>query len=106
MAITSVTVATYQAEVLDYAGVVLVAYCANSDSSSEMIMTGFDKLIEKYGEQVKCATVAIETEEQLLIDNGIVVVPTVIVYKNGEKKQVLQGGQLVSQLERGLTRNL
>lgn len=106
MTVNNITAATYQTEVLDYSGVALVAYCATGSSTSEMIVTGFEKLIERYGEQVKCATVAIETEEQLLIDNGIVVVPTILVYKNGEKKQVLQGGQLVSQLERALTMNL
>lgn len=47
--------------------------------------------LAKEMENIEVLKIDIDEEEELAIEMGIEVVPTVMIFKNGEKKNVLQG---------------
>jgi thioredoxin-like negative regulator of GroEL len=85
MAIKTTTSTTFQADVLDSTGLVLVAYYIEGAPGVEGIFTIMTMLDEKYTDSIDICKIECSAEEQLLTDNLVNVIPMVVVYKNGTK---------------------
>lgn len=98
MTISNTTVETYQADVLDTTGLVLVGFVFSDQAT--VVETCLQTMVDNYSGSVSAFKVDCATQEQLLIDADVNQVPTIVAYKNGEKVHTLRGAQSVSSVER------
>lgn len=98
MTISNTTLETYQADVLDATGLVLVGFVL--DDQAVVTETCLQTMVDNYSGNVSAFKVDCATQEQLLIDTDVNQVPTILAYKNGEKVHALRGMQTVSAVER------
>jgi thioredoxin-like negative regulator of GroEL len=99
MTIATTTSSTYQADVLDAPGLVLVGFVLTGEEATVTEIC-LQKMVEAFTGNVTAFKVDSTAEEQLLIDTGVNQVPTILAYKNGVKVHTLRGLQTVSQVER------
>jgi thioredoxin-like negative regulator of GroEL len=99
MTIANTTLSTYQADVLDASGLVLVGFVLDGDIST-VVEISLQKMVESFPGSVTAFKVDCATEEQLVIDAEANQVPMILVYKNGTKVHALRGIQTVSNVER------
>ena len=80
----NVTDADFDSEVLQSKVPVLVDFWAPWCGPCRMAGPVLDKIAEEYGGKVKVCKVNVEDQRQIAIDNGIMSIPTLNFYKNGE----------------------
>ena len=76
---------TFQAEVKDAQGYVLVDYWSESCESCKQLMPDVMALAEKYGEQVKFTKLDVAKARRLAISEQVLGLPTITLYKDGQK---------------------
>ncbi|MCL1982826.1 MAG: thioredoxin family protein [Clostridiales bacterium] len=76
---------TFQAEVKDAGGLVLVDFWSESCESCKALMPDVEALAEKYGQQVKFAKLDVAKARRLAIGEKVLGLPTIVLYKDGEK---------------------
>ena len=76
---------TFQAEVKDAKGYVLVDYWSESCESCKALMPDILALAEKFGEQVKFTKLDVAKARRLAISEQVLGLPTIVLYKDGEK---------------------
>ena len=76
---------TFQAEVKDTKGYVLVDYWSESCESCKELMPEVLTLAEKYGNQVKFTKLDVSKARRLAISEQVLGLPTIILYKDGQK---------------------
>lgn len=76
---------TFQAEVKDAKGYVLVDYWSESCESCKELVPDLLALQEKYGRQVKFAKFDVAKARRLAISEKILGLPTITLYKDGQK---------------------
>ncbi|MCL2381440.1 MAG: thioredoxin [Treponema sp.] len=76
---------TFQAEVKDSEGLVLVDYWSESCEPCKALLPEVMALGEKYGEQVKFTKLDITKARRLAIGEQVLGLPTFILYKDGQK---------------------
>jgi len=75
----------FQAEVKDAGGLVLVDYWSESCEPCKALMPEVAALAEKYAGQVKFAKLDITKARRLAISEQVLGLPTIILYKDGQK---------------------
>ncbi len=75
----------FQAEVLEAEGCVLVDYWNESCEPCKALMPDIEALEESYGDKVKFAKLNTNGARRLAISQKVMGLPTIILYKNGEK---------------------
>lgn len=76
----------FEAEVLQYTEKpVFVDFWGDKCEICKELMPGVHGLEEKYGDKIKFASLNITTARRLAIAQRVLGLPTMIVYKNGEK---------------------
>jgi thioredoxin 1 len=82
---TAVDKETFQAEVKDAKGLVLVDYWSESCESCKALMPEVEALSEKYGGQVKFAKLDVAKARRLAISEQVLGLPTIVLYRDGQK---------------------
>ena len=76
---------TFQAEVLDAQGLVLVDYFGEGCVPCQALMPDIEALAEKYGSQIKFVKLNTSGARRLAIAQKVLGLPTVTIYKDGQK---------------------
>lgn len=98
MAVISVTADHFEQEVLQTEGIVMVDFWAAWCGPCKMLSPIVDQIAEEHPE-IKVCKVNIDEEPSLAIDYKVMSIPTLLVFKNGEKVNMSIGVQSKSDIE-------
>ena len=92
--VVSVNDDSFKSEVKDFDGVVLVDFYADWCSPCRFIAPVVEKLAEENeDDKVKYVKLDVDEARQVAVEYGIRAIHTLILCKNGEEKDRMQGGQ-------------
>ena len=98
---------TFQAEVKEAKGLVLVDYWSESCEPCKALMPEVAALAEKYGAQVKFSKLDITKARRLAIAEQVLGLPTIILYKDGQKiDEVTKDNATAGNVEAMIKKNL
>jgi thioredoxin 1 len=97
-----VTEATFDEEVLKSDKAVLVDFWAEWCGPCHAVAPVLDKIVEERKEELKLVKVNIDREQALSLKYGVMSIPTMILFKDGEPAAAAVGAQPKSALERSL----
>ena len=98
MAVISVTTDNFEQEVLKAEQTVMVDFWAAWCGPCKMLSPIVDQIAEEHPE-IKVCKVNIDEEPSLAIDYKVMSIPTLLVFKNGEKVNMSIGVQSKSDIE-------
>lgn len=98
MAVIRVTADNFEQEVLKTEGIVMVDFWAAWCGPCKMLSPIVDQIAEEHPE-IKVCKVNIDEEPSLAIDYKVMSIPTLLVFKNGEKVNMSIGVQSKSDIE-------
>lgn len=84
MATTVITKDNFQSEVLDYSGTVLIDFWADWCGPCRMLSPIVDEVAAE-NPAIKIGKVNVDAEQELAAQFGIMSIPTLLVFKNGQK---------------------
>ena len=84
MATTVITKENFKSEVLDAQGTVLIDFWASWCGPCRMLSPIVDQVAEQHSE-VKVGKIDIDAQPELANQFGVMSIPTLIVFKNGQK---------------------
>lgn len=87
-------------------GVVLVDFWATWCGPCKMMATNVEEIATEYKGKVTVGKVDVDECQELATRFGIMSIPTLIVFKDGEKKEVLVGYRLKMQIAQVLDKYL
>lgn len=93
MAVLNLNEQSFQKEVLDYKGVVLIDFWAPWCGPCQIMGPVVDKLEEAYRGKIKTVKVNIDENQSLASRFGVMSIPTVIIFENGELVEQMVGVQ-------------
>jgi thioredoxin 1 len=99
---TAVTSATFEREVLKSETPVLVDFWAEWCGPCHAVAPVLDKIVEERPDELKLVKVNIDEEQELSQRYGVMSIPTMILFKDGEPAAAAVGAQPKSALERSL----
>jgi thioredoxin 1 len=97
-----VTEATFEQEVLQSETPVLVDFWAEWCGPCHAVSPVLEKIAEERKDELKLVKVNIDEEQGLSIRYGVMSIPTMILFKEGEPAAAAVGAQPKSALERSL----
>jgi thioredoxin 1 len=97
-----VTEATFEQEVLKSDKPVLVDFWAEWCGPCHAVAPVLDKIVEERKDELKLVKVNIDQEQALSLKYGVMSIPTMILFKDGEPAAAAVGAQPKSALERSL----
>jgi len=80
---------TFEEEVLEADGYVLVDFWGKSCEPCKALMPHIEELEEKYAEKIKFVKLDTSSARRLAIKQKVLGLPTVTIYKDGEKQDEL-----------------
>ena len=86
---------TFQAEVLEAKGLVLVDYFGNGCVPCEALMPDIAALDKQYGKDIKFTKLNTSEARRLAISQKVLGLPTVTIYKDGQKLSELTKDEAV-----------
>jgi thioredoxin 1 len=98
----NVTEATFEQEVLKSETPVIVDFWAEWCGPCHAVAPVLQKIVEERGDEIKLVKVNIDQEQGLSIKYGVMSIPTMILFKEGEPAAAAVGAQPKSALERSL----
>ena len=98
---TNATTDTFEAEVLKTEGKVIVDFWAEWCGPCHAVAPVLDKIVEEHDDLV-LVKVNIDEEQELAHRYGVMSIPTMILFRDGEPAAVAIGAQPKSALERAL----
>jgi thioredoxin 1 len=98
----AVTEATFEQEVLKSETPVLVDFWAEWCGPCHAVAPVLDKIVEERPDELKLVKVNIDEEQELSQRYGVMSIPTMILFKDGEPAAAAVGAQPKSALERSL----
>ena len=99
---TAVTTQDFQTEVLDSDKPVLVDFWAEWCGPCHAVAPVLDRIVEERGEELKLVKVNIDEEQEIAMRFGIVSIPTIMIFKEGEPAGIAVGAQPKGAIERSL----
>ena len=97
-----VTEATFEQEVLKSETPVLVDFWAEWCGPCHAVSPVLERIAEERKDELKLVKVNIDEEQSLSLRYGVMSIPTMILFKNGEPAAAAVGAQPKSALERSL----
>jgi thioredoxin 1 len=97
-----VTEATFEQEVLQSEKAVLVDFWAEWCGPCHAVAPVLDKIVEERQDEIKLVKVNIDQEQALSLKYGVMSIPTMILFRDGEPAAAAIGAQPKSALERSL----
>jgi thioredoxin 1 len=97
-----VTEATFEQEVLKSDKAVLVDFWAEWCGPCHAVAPVLDKIVEERQDEIKLVKVNIDQEQALSLKYGVMSIPTMILFRDGEPAAAAIGAQPKSALERSL----
>lgn len=101
-----ITEATFQEEVLNSELPVLIDFWAEWCSPCKMIAPLVDQLAEKYDGKLRVGKVDADANQNLLMQYGIMGIPTLMVFKGGEVAERIVGFMPLPALEPKIAQHL
>jgi thioredoxin 1 len=99
---TNVTEATFEQEVLKNDTAVIVDFWAEWCGPCHAVAPVLEKIAEERKDELKLVKVNIDVEQGLAQRYGVMSIPTMILFKDGEPTAAAVGAQPKSALERSL----
>jgi thioredoxin 1 len=99
---TNVTEATFEQEVLKNDTAVLVDFWAEWCGPCHAVAPVLDKIVEERKDELKLVKVNIDEEQGLAQRYGVMSIPTMILFRDGEPAAAAVGAQPKTTLERTL----
>jgi thioredoxin len=99
---TTVTTQDFQTEVLDSAKPVLVDFWAEWCGPCHAVAPVLDRIVEERGDDLKLVKVNIDEEQELAQRYGVMSIPTMILFRDGEPAAAAIGAQPKGAIERSL----
>jgi thioredoxin 1 len=97
-----VTEATFEQEVLKSETPVLVDFWAEWCGPCHAVSPVLEKIVEERQGELKLVKVNIDNEQELSVRYGVMSIPTMILFKDGEPAAAAVGAQPKTSLERSL----
>jgi thioredoxin len=98
----AVTEATFDEQVLQSDKAVLVDFWAEWCGPCHAVAPVLDKIVEEHGDELRLVKVNIDEEQGLASRYGVMSIPTMILFKDGEPTAAVIGAQPKSAIERAL----
>ena len=89
----------FEKEVLNEEKIVLVDFWATWCGPCQMIAPVVHAIAEEYKDKVKVCKLNVDDEQELAIKYGVMSIPTLILFKNGEPIKTVVGFHSKSELE-------
>jgi thioredoxin 1 len=86
---------TFQAEVLDAKGLVLVDFFGDGCAACQELLPDIEALSDQYGDRVKFVKLNTSGARRLAISQKVLGLPTIVLYKNGQKLSELTKDEAV-----------
>ena len=102
----TITEATFQEEVLDSDMPVLIDFWAEWCAPCRMIAPLVDQLAQKYSGKLRVGKVDADTNQGSLMQYGIMGIPTLMLFKNGEVAERITGFMPLPALEPRIAQHL
>src|SRR5574340_1302252 len=93
MSVITFTDNSFGEDVLKSPVPVVVDFWAPWCGPCQMVTPTIDAIAEEYGEKVKVGKMNVDENSQVPSQFGIMSIPTVVVFKNGEPQKTLVGAQ-------------
>ena len=98
----TVTEATFDEQVLQSDKAVLVDFWAEWCGPCHAVAPVLDKIVEDHGDELRLVKVNIDEEQELATRYGVMSIPTMILFRDGEPTAAVIGAQPKSAIERAL----
>jgi thioredoxin 1 len=98
----AVTGATFEAEVIQSEKAVLVDFWAEWCGPCHAVAPVLDKIVEERPDELRLVKVNIDDEQELAQRYGVMSIPTVILFRDGEPSAAVIGAQPKGAIERAL----
>jgi thioredoxin len=99
---TAVTESTFETEVLQSDKAVLVDFWAEWCGPCHAVAPVLDKIAEERADELKLVKVNIDEEQELAATYGVMSIPTMILFKDGEPAAAVIGAQPKGAIEKAL----
>jgi thioredoxin 1 len=103
MAVGKVSDATFEAEVLKSGSPVVVDFWAEWCGPCKMIAPALDEISSSLGDKVKIVKLNVDENPQVAAKYGIMSIPTLMIFKNGELASRQVGAAPKQKLEQWIT---
>jgi thioredoxin 1 len=98
----AITEATFDEQVLQSDKAVLVDFWAEWCGPCHAVAPVLEKIVEEHGDELRLVKVNIDEEQELATRYGVMSIPTMILFKDGEPTAAVIGAQPKSSIERAL----
>ncbi|TXK81475.1 thioredoxin [Paenibacillus sp. N3.4] len=104
MSVTSISDATFHSEVESYAGTVLLDFWAPWCGPCKMVAPVLDELSAELGDAVKIVKINVDDNPESAAKYGVMSIPTLIVFKNGQIVEQMTGLQSKEKLKAAIAK--